>query len=110
MARTFNFEAVRTFDLTSLTASYQNVGSTTSAPVRKLNMFNEGDVAITVSLDGGTTDSIRLPANGTITYDEYNPPGKGESAVFVMPSSAQIQVKQVTGAAASGNLIVNIVT
>jgi len=103
------FDAGRSFDATSLTASYQDVGAVMASPVYGFAIYNTSDVDVQVSFDDGTSDGPIVPAGGVFEYSRLNQVPNSELASFMIPTGTQIQVKQVTGAGADGDLIINIV-
>jgi hypothetical protein len=109
MSQIPTYDAARTFDATSLTGSYQDVGAVMASPVAGHAMYNTSDVDIQLSFDDGVNDGPIIPAGGTFTDNRYSQlHGSGQGS-YVIASGAQIQVKQVTGAGTTGNLIVNII-
>lgn len=109
MARLPTFDPARTFDMTGLSGSYQDVGAVMASAVLGFVIYNTSDVDCQVSFNDGTTNGPIIPAGGTFDSSRFNPKGRSEDASYMLPDGAQIQVKQVTGAGASGDLIVNIV-
>ena len=109
MARLPTFDPARTFDATGLTGSYQDVGAVMASPVLGFVIYNTSDVDMQVSFDDGSTNGPIVPSGGTFDSSRFNQMRNLETASYMIPNAAQIQVKQVTGAGGSGNLIVNIV-
>lgn len=109
MARLPTFDPARTFDATSLSGSYQDVGAVMGSAVLGFVIYNTSDVDAQVSFDDGTTNGPIIPSGGTFNASRFEQMNNLEDASFMIPEGAQIQVKQVTGAGASGNIIVNIV-
>jgi hypothetical protein len=107
MSKFMTFE-YKTFDATSLSGSYQNLGSVATNPVRKLALWNTSDVDCIISTDG-TTDEFYLPAGGTLFVDEWRSNANNSQASYVLRDGTQLEVKQVTGAGASGNIIAQLV-
>ena len=98
----------KTFDATSLTGSYQNLGSVATNPVRKLALWNTSDVDCIISTDG-TNDEFYLPAGGTLFIDEWRSNMRNANASYVLSDGTQLEVKQVTGAGASGDIIAQLI-
>lgn len=109
MARISIYDPARTFDATSLTASYQDVGAVMASAVVGFAIYNTSDVDMQISVDDGVTDGPIIAAGGTFADNRYNQLSNSDQGSFVLPTNAQIQVKQVTGAGASGDLIINVV-
>ena len=109
MARLPTFDPARTFAMTGLTGSYQDVGGVMGSAVVGFIMYNTSDVDCQISFDDGTTNGPIIPSGGTLDSSRFNQLYRKEDSSYVIANGAQIQVKQVTGAGASGNLIVNIV-
>jgi len=102
------YDAARTFDATNLTGSYQDVGAVTGSRVYGFMMYNTSDVDMQISFDDGTTNGPIIPAGGTFGDNRDNWDGSTDNSRYCLPPNAQIQVKQVTGAGTSGDLIVNL--
>lgn len=94
----------RTFDATSLTGSYQDVGAVLTAPCVEYTVHNTSDVDAILSFDDGTSNSLYVPAGENVRSAAFEP----QDAEFLISKNAQIQVKQVTGAGASGDIIMNL--
>lgn len=107
MSKFMSFE-YKTFDATSLTGSYQNLGSVASNPVRKLALWNTSDVDCIISTDG-TNAHFYLPAGGTIFIDEWRGNLRTDDASYVLPDATQLEVKQVSGAGASGDIVAQLI-
>lgn len=108
MAKLPVFDAGRSFDMTTVTGAYQAVGGIIQSPTYGFVIFNTSDVAAQVSLDGGATNGPILPAGSTFDASRFNQLVNVEDATFMLPDSSQISVRQVTGAATSGDLIINV--
>lgn len=102
------YDAARTFDATLLNASYQDVGAVMGSPALSFVIYNTSDVDVQLSFDDGVSDGPIVPTNGTYSDNIYNYHPNQEVGSFPLPKSAQIQVKQVTGAGTSGDIIINI--
>lgn len=102
------YDAARTFDPTGLTGSYQDVGAVIDSPSLSFVIYNTSDVDAQFSFDDGATDGPIVPAGGTYVDNIYNYQPHRSAGDKVLPEGAQIQVKQVTGAATSGSIIINI--
>lgn len=100
---------LKEFDATSLSGSFQNFGAVLSNPALKVQFFNTSDVDCYVTADG-TTNKFRLPANSALTLDENTVIARRKDGEYYLKKGVQLQVKQVTGAGASGNIIAHLVT
>lgn len=109
MARLPTFDPARTFDATSLTGSYQDLGSVMGSPVYSFVVYNTSDVDVQLSFDDGTTNGPIIAAGATFAISRAEQMRNLEDASFMLPENAQVQVKQVTGAGTSGNIIFNTV-
>lgn len=109
MALLPTFDPGRSFDMTGLTGTYQDVGAVMGSPVIGFVIYNTSNVDCQVSFDDGDTDGPIIPAGGTFDSSRFDQMMNLEDARYVIPSGAQIQVKQVTGAGSSGDLYINIV-
>jgi hypothetical protein len=96
------WETLRTLASTSLTGSYQAVGTPLAHPSYILKMVNTGTTDVTVSIDGATDIDI-CPAGSFWLYDE----GKvGLSAGYPgMPQGTQIYVKGTAGSSGTIYLV-----
>lgn len=108
MAKLVDFES-KTFDATSLTGSFQNLGAVLSEPAIVLTLYNTSDVDVIVTKDGSTSNWI-IPTLGTLTVDSREASSSQDPDLRLLPKSAQLKVKQVTGAGTSGDIIANITT
>lgn len=108
MSRLPTYDPARTFDATSLSGSYQDVGAVMGSAVYGFTIYNTSDVDCQISFDDGTTNGPIVPAGGSFSDSVYNHPFRSEDASYVIASGAQIQVKQVSGAGSSGDIYVNI--
>lgn len=108
MSKLCIYDSARTFDATTLSASYQDVGAVMGSSVYGFMMYNTSDVDVQISFDDGTSDGPIIPAGGSFSDDRNPWDGRTEDGRFCIAEGAQIQVKQVTGAATYGDLIVNI--
>lgn len=95
--------------MTGLNATYQDVGTPMASRVLGFVIYNTSNVDAQVSFDDGATNGPIVPAGGTLGTARFPQAAQLDDARYMLPEGAQIQVKQVTGAGASGNLIVNIV-
>ena len=87
-------EAMRLIDSTTLTGSYQAVGTPLAHESRVLLFVSESDSTVTVSWDG-TTDAFRLVAGGQFVFDESS--NAVSNSVFVTSAGTQFYVKGVAG-------------
>ena len=109
MGRLSTYDPARTFAATGLTGSYQDVGAITASAVVGFAIYNTSDVDMQISVDDGVTNGPIIAAGGTFADNRYNQLMNSDQGSFVLPTNAQIQVKQVTGAGTTGNLIINVV-
>ena len=88
------WEPLRSIDSSTLTGSYQAVGTPLANPSYILKMVNNSTVLVTVSIDG-LEDIDVCPANSFWLYDE----GKHSSpSQFVyVPQGTQVYVKGSAG-------------
>jgi len=91
------FDAYREIEGTALTASHANVGAVMGSDVHVLLLFNSCNNTILVSLDGGTTDTLKLDASESVSLDLKN-------SKLVLASGVQIQAKHDGSAPTSGSL------
>lgn len=108
MSKLPTYDPARTFDATSLTAIYQDVGSVLASAAYGFIIYNTADVDVQISFDDGTSDGPIIPAGGTFGDNRETWDGRTEDGRFSLPEAAQIQVKQVTAAGTVGDVIVNI--
>jgi len=87
-----------------LTGSYQNFGSTLTYPGIEITISNDSAVDAYISKDG-TNAWIRVRANSAITIGSTRK-GQDGSEEYILEKGTQLQIKQVTGAGASGTSIV----
>lgn len=109
MARLPTFDPARTFDATSLTGSYQDVGAVMASAVLGFVIYNTSDVEFQISFDDGVTNGPIVPAGGVFSASRFEQMRNLEDASFMLENGAQIQVKQVTGAGSGGDVIINII-
>lgn len=108
MSRIFEIE-LKEFDATSLSGTYQNLGSALSNPGVKVQFFNTSDVDCYITIDG-TNAAFRIPASGALTFDENTVRANADSPEYYLASGTQLKVKQVSGAGSDGDIIAHIVT
>lgn len=108
MSKLPTYDPARSFDATSLTGSYQDVGAVLASAAYGFIIYNTSDVDVQISFDDGSTNGPIIPAGGTFGDDREPWDGRTEDGRFCLPEGAQIQVKQVTGAGSDGDIIVNI--
>lgn len=106
MAEFSSFE-VREFDTSTLTGSFQSIGTPLSEAARFVQIFNTSSVSVYIGKSGATI--CRLPAQSSLFLPSYPRHNTLNEGAFVFPAKTQLQAKQVTGAAA-GAIIVNIIT
>jgi hypothetical protein len=93
------FDAVKSFDLTTLSASYQAIGTALAFPSVMLKLVNTSAVAVTVSFDG-VNDNEVIPAATTVQYNfGSNAQSTSGDDRLALPKGTVIYVK---GAAAGG--------
>lgn len=109
MSQTVIFDAARTFDATSLTGSYQDVGAVIGSAVLGFTAYNTSDVDMQISLDNGASNGPIIPSSGTLNVSRFPQVPNINNGIYVIKEGAQIQVKQVTAAGTGGDLIINIV-
>lgn len=101
-------EDARSIAGTSLTGTYQNVGSALSNSAKIIFVFNGCDDAITLSWDGGDTDGFILPANSAFSADFSANPNDHDQRPE-LPKGAQFQAKHNGSAPTAGTLSVSVV-
>lgn len=105
MAKSVTFEAARTLAFGSLSGTYANVGAVTSNAWYVFTIFNNTDVAVTISPDGGTTGAFDLAAGASLTYDlSANRSEDGQA--YMLPKGSQWQAKDQGSAASSGKIVI----
>lgn len=109
MARLPVFDPARTFDATSLSGSYQDVGGVMASGVIGFTIYNTSDADAQVSFNDGSTNGPIIPAASSFSSERFEQLKNKETGTYVIPEGAQIQVKQVTGAGTGGDIIVNII-
>lgn len=72
------FNPLISINSATFTGSYLAFGTGFTYPVRILHIINQSDEDVTISLNGGTTDHIFVPAGSFSLYDFGT--NKGESA------------------------------
>lgn len=89
------WETLRTIDSSTLTGSYQALGTPLAHPSFICKLVNNSTVLVTISIDG-TTDIDVAPASSFWLYDE----GKAgfNSAYPSLPEGTQFYVKGSAGA------------
>jgi hypothetical protein len=92
------WETLRSIDSSTLTGSYQAVGTPLANPSYICKLVNNSTVLVTISIDG-TNDVDVAPSNSFWLYDE----GKSglNSAMPALPAGTQIMVK---GSAGTGSI------
>jgi hypothetical protein len=92
--------ALRTFDTSTLTANFQNVGAEVDFASLQATFVNTSSVDILVT-DGSSEDDIRVPAGGTFNITAATrTTGDDQETNYVFRGNVQLQAKQVTAAAA----------
>lgn len=99
--------ALRTFDSASLTASFQNIGSTIPFVTSTLSVINTSNVDVLIT-DGSSQEDIRVPANSTLNISESMiSDGNNDINSIVFADNVQLQIKQVT-TEGTGTIILNL--
>lgn len=93
------YETIRT---STVTGSYQAVGSTISNPASLVKMVNLSDKDVFVSTDGSTDMEI-CPANSFWLYDVTANSSNQSDAIFI-PKGRQYSIKSVDGAVGTGSV------
>lgn len=103
-----NYDAGRSFDMTTLTANYQSVGSVLDGPAIGFVIYNTSDVDAQLSFDNGSNDAPILPAGGTLDSSRFVNDLKFHGKE-VLTKGARLAVKWVDGAAGTdGKIIFNV--
>ena len=97
---------LKEFDATTLNGTNQNFGSVTSNPVIKISIFNTGNTDVYVNYTGNVSLHMRVPSNGSITFDESTLYFRGIDQEYYLPKGAQLTVTQVTTASSAGGAII----
>lgn len=108
MTKLTTFDPGRSFDMTGLSGTYQDVGGVMGSAVVGYVIYNTSDVDGQVTFDDGTTNGPFVPAGGSLAWSRLSQVGRSELGSYGLPEGAQIQVKQVTGAGTGGDLFINI--
>ena len=108
MARLPTFDPSRILDATTLTGVYQDMGTIMGSAVIAFVIYNTSDVDVQISFDDGVTDGPIIPSQDDFKMSRLDQMRNLEDASFMVAKGAQIQVKQVTAAGASGSVIINI--
>lgn len=106
MSRLASYELFE-FDSTNLTGSFQDFGTPLLNPVIIVSFSNTSDVDVYLSIDG-LTNTWRIPSLGTLTLDSRDISDNNNDSVYLIRKGVQMQILQVTGAGASGDIIANI--
>ena len=93
------------FDTASLSGSFQNFGAALTGPALKIQFYNTSTVQVYIT-DG--TSNWRIPASGSFMLEESRQDDRVSAPKYVCANAAQLQVKQVT-AAAAGAVIAHVV-
>jgi len=93
------FEALRSIASSTLTGSYQNLGSVTANPIRIFKLTSTSSTDVTVSYDGGITDHEYLPAGSFLLIDVTS--DRTWDCEFALAANVQVAVK---GTAGTGNI------
>lgn len=97
---------VRTLAGTSLTTSYQAVGTVVSIAAYKISIVNTSTTDIQV-LDGTTNDAFYVPASTAISIGEgLSGFGQQEDAKAIVPANTVYTAKLPSGAAGASGIVV----
>ena len=100
------FDELRSLGFGSISGSYANVGSATTAPCRAFAISNGTDGDMIFSDDGGTTDKFFVGAGAYKVWDVEANASQADDK-FVLEVGTQFAVKQVT-APTSGSVYVEV--
>lgn len=95
-------DAFREIEGTALSTTYANVGAVLGSDAHIVLAFNTCDDTIVLSLDGGTTDHIKLDANEAFTLDL-------KTSQLVLAKGVQIQAKDLGSTPTAGSLRISII-
>lgn len=101
---------LKEFDATNLDGTSQPFGTPLANPAIKISVFNTSDVDVYLNYDGVIDLEMRIPAGGTITFDESTLYFRGVDQEYYLPRGAQLTLTQVTTPGTLGNIIAHIVT
>lgn len=96
--RQITYDTMRVFDSSTLTGSYQKLGSAFTHAASIVKIVNNSTVLVTVSIDG-VNDHDVLPANSFFLYDETSNSPHTENTY--LRAGTQFYLK---GSAGSGNI------
>jgi len=97
---------LKEFDATTLDATDQDFGTVLTNPALKFSAFNTGNTDVYIDYAGVVPFRIRVPALGTITFDESTLYFRGIAQEYYLPRGAQLTVTQVTGPSTGGGDII----
>ena len=89
------FDAIRSLGFASITGAYANLGTALTKMCRAFILVNDTDGDLMISLDGGITDHLYLPA-GSFQLFDVGSNAQQEDDKFVLPVGTQFAVQQVT--------------
>lgn len=107
MAEFYRFE-LKEFDTSTLTGSFQNLGTALSNAARYFQIFNTSTVDVYITNDN-STNIIRVPASSNLPIPSYPQHNSKDEGAFVLKKGTQLRIKQVS-AAAAGAVIVHVFT
>lgn len=107
MAEFYSFE-LKEFDTSTLSGTFQNLGTVLLKAARYAQIFNTSTVDVYITADG-TNNTFRVPAAGNLPIPSYPQHNANNDGCFVLKKGTQLKVKQVT-AGAAGAVIVHIFT
>jgi hypothetical protein len=107
MAEFTRFE-LKEFDTSTLSGTFQNLGSALAHAAKYAQFFNTSTVDVYVTVDG-TNNAFRVPANSNLPVPSYPQHNANNDGAFVFKKGTQLKVKQVS-AAAAGAFIAHIFT
>lgn len=92
-----SFDTLRSLAAGSISGSYANIGTATTREFRAFMVNNATDGDLVISLDGGTTDHLFMPAGSFQLYD-VGANAQQFDDKFVLPVGTQFAVKLSTAA------------
>ena len=89
------FDEIRSLGFAGISGSYANIGSALTKMARAFIAVNDTDGDMMISLDGGTTDHLYLPA-GSFQLFDVGANAQQADDKYVLEIGTQFAVKQVT--------------
>lgn len=90
---TIKWETLRSIDSSSLTGSYQAIGTPLANPSYIIKFISTSSTLVTLSIDSETDVDV-IPANGGFVYDETKYVG---TSIQFIPKGTQFFVKGTAG-------------